>query len=199
MQKIGLLGGTFDPVHNGHLIISEYLRVELDLEQIWFIPIKKHPLKDNKDISSPDVRLQMLNLAIAGNPNFRSYDYEIRKQGISFTIETLRELKRSYQSHRPEFYFFIGMDNVNDLPKWKEPEEILQICQVVAFGRPGFQPSDRVKKYLPKIKFVQVPLLEISSSFIRNRVQSGQSIRYLVPDSVGDYIIEKKLYQAASK
>ena len=199
MQKIGLLGGTFDPVHNGHLIISEYLRVELDLEQVWFIPTKKHPLKDNKDISSPDVRHQMLNLAISGNPYFKSYDYEIRKEGTSFTIETLRELKKSYQSHQPEFYFFIGMDNVNDLPKWKDPEEILQICQVVAFGRPGFQPSDRVKQYLPKIKFIQVPLLEISSSIIRNRVQFGQSIRYLVPDSVREYIKEKKLYQAPSK
>jgi nicotinate-nucleotide adenylyltransferase len=199
MQKIGLLGGTFDPVHNGHLIISEYLRVELNLEQVWFIPTNKHPLKNNKDISSSEARLQMLNLAIAGNPYFKSYDYEVRKEGISFTIETLRELKKQYQSHRPEFYFFIGMDNVNDLPKWKDPEEILQICQVVAFGRPGFQPSERVRQYLPKIKFIQAPLLEISSSIIRNRVQAEQSIRYMVPDSVREYITEKKLYQAASK
>jgi nicotinate-nucleotide adenylyltransferase len=188
MKRIGLLGGTFDPVHNGHLIISEYLRDELDLEEVWFIPTNRHPLKENKDISPPDVRLEMLNLAIAGNSVFKSRDIELRKEGISYTIETLRELRQLYLSHHPEFNFFIGMDNVNELPKWKDPEEILQISQVVAFGRPGFQPSDAVKQYLPKIKFMHVPLLEISSSIIRRRVQSGLSIRYLVPDSVREYI-----------
>jgi nicotinate-nucleotide adenylyltransferase len=98
-----------------------------------------------------------------------------------------------------EFYFLIGMDNVNDLPKWKKPEEILQISKVVAFGRPGFQPSESVKSFLPEIQFIHVPLLEISSSMIRSRIRTERSIRYLVPDSVREYIREENLYKSPSK
>ena len=197
MKKIGLLGGTFDPVHNGHLIISEYLREELSLDEIWFIPARIHALKKNQNISPAQIRLEMLQLAIADNPCFKINDIELQKDSVSYTVDTLRALEEKYRNLEPDFYFLIGMDNVNDLPRWKNPEEILSRCQMVAFGRPGFKPDESAERYLSSIQFIHVPLLEISSTLIRNRVKNGFSIRYLVPDPVLRYIQENKLYRNA--
>jgi nicotinate-nucleotide adenylyltransferase len=199
MKKIGLLGGTFDPIHNGHLIIAEYLRVELQLDEIWFIPTQIHALKENEGISSPDIRNEMLKLAISNHENFKCLDIELTRPGVSYTIDTLELLLEKYHALNPQFYFFIGMDNVNDLPRWKNPEQILAKSQVVAFGRPGFKPSNEVKNLLSAIQFIHVPLLEISSTVIRERVSEGKSIRYLVPDSVLHYIKENQLYKSAGK
>ncbi|UCF63997.1 MAG: nicotinate-nucleotide adenylyltransferase [bacterium] len=199
MRKIGLFGGTFDPIHNGHLIISEYLREELVLDEIWFIPARVHALKNNEMISPPEVRKAMLELAISENRYFKCSDVELVKEGISYTIETLDSLHQMYSSLNPKFYFFIGMDNVDELPLWKKPAEILTKCQVIAFGRPGFKPSEKVKPFLPHLQFLHIPLLEISSTFIRLRVGQGKSIRYLVPDSVMHYIKENQLYTRPGK
>lgn len=199
MKKIGLLGGTFDPVHNGHLIISEFLRDELNLDEIWFIPAKIHPLKDNVDISKASARLKMLQLAIADNPCFKVCDIELSREGISYTVDTLHQLIRTYRHISPQFYYFIGMDNVNELPRWKEPQEILKMCQVVAFGRPGFKPAESVSEFIPDIHFINVPLLEISSTIIRQRVKEDHSIKYLVPDGVASYIKEQGLYSRSGK
>ena len=119
----------------------------------------------------------------------------MKREGISYTIDTLNYLINKYRYISPKFYFFIGMDNVNDLYRWKEPIQILQKCQVVAFGRPGFKPNEKTKEFLPLIKFVHTPLLEISSTFIRQRILGGHSIRYLIPEPVGEYIREKSLYK----
>lgn len=194
-QKIGLFGGTFDPVHNGHLIIAEYLRDELHLDEIWFIPTGKHPLKDNRQITSVEHRLNMLRLAIADNEKFKISEIEIHRPGISYTIDTLNELTDKYRDSQPRFYYFIGMDNVNELPKWKDPHRILEKCQVVAFGRPGFQPQPEARQFVPRIQFVHVPLLEISSTFVRQRIKEGRSVRYIVPKEVERYIYEKALYR----
>jgi nicotinate-nucleotide adenylyltransferase len=199
MKKIGLLGGTFDPIHNGHLIIAEYLYDELQLDEIWFIPTKIHALKENEYISSPEIRMAMLELAISSNQKFKCLDVELYRPGVSYTIDTLEFLLESYKGLVPKFYFFIGMDNVNDLPRWKNPEMILTKSQLVAFGRPGFKPTDDVKDLLPHIQFIHVPLLEISSTLIRTRVAEGKSIRYLVPDSVSEYIKETQLYKSPGK
>jgi len=193
-KKIGLLGGTFDPIHNGHLIIAEYLRDELKLAEIWFVPAKIHPLKDNRGITKPEYRLEMLRLAISDNKNFKIDDIEIERQNVSYTVDTLKELSERYHSQNPEFYFFIGMDNVNEFYQWKQPEEILERSQVVAFGRPGFTPDESARKYLPSIKFVHVPLLEISSTYIRKRIREKCSVRYLIPEAVEKFIKEKNLY-----
>ncbi|MEJ2635797.1 MAG: nicotinate-nucleotide adenylyltransferase [Calditrichia bacterium] len=195
MKKIGLFGGTFDPIHNGHLIIAEYLRVELDLEEIWFIPARIHPLKNNTDITSAEDRLNMLKLAIDGDQHFRIDDLELRREGISYTIDTIDALHENYRHLSPEFYFFIGMDNVNELHQWKEPKQILTKSKVVAFGRPGFTPHEKAKEFLPYIRFVHVPLLEISSTFVRKRIREGLSVRYIIADSVFKYIQEKQLYR----
>lgn len=195
MIKIGLLGGTFDPVHNGHLIISEFLREELKLEQIWFVPTKIHPLKDNLEISDPDIRLKMLELAIENHDHFKVKKNELEREGISYTIDTINLLHEEYEKLSPDFYYFIGMDNVNDLHRWKNPDEIIKRCKIIAFGRPGFKPNKEAKKYLSCIQLIHVPLLEISSTFIRDRIKSGLSVRYLVPDSVRLYINEKQIYK----
>lgn len=199
MKKIGLLGGTFDPVHNGHLIICEYLRDELNLDEIWFIPARIHPLKDNTGISDPEHRLNMLRQAVSDNEYFKVSEIEISREGVSYTVDTLKELHRVYRDISPQFYYFIGMDNVNDLSRWKEPWQILKSCQVVAFGRPGFEPESSVAAFLPSIKFVHTPLLEISSTLIRNRVRDGHSVKYLVPETVRKYIAEQGLYLSAGK
>ncbi len=199
MKKIGLLGGTFDPIHNGHLIISEFLRDDLKLDEIWFIPVGIHPLKDNVGISKAGERLKMLELAVADNPYFKTCKIELSREGVSYTVDTLHLLEQTYRNISPWFYYFIGMDNVNELPRWKEPLEILKICQLVAFGRPGFKPADSVKEFIPHIRFVNVPLLEISSTIIRRRVREGRSIKYLVPDDVSAYIEEQDLYRQTGK
>jgi nicotinate-nucleotide adenylyltransferase len=193
-RKIGILGGTFDPIHNGHLIIAEYLRDQLLLDEIWFIPARHHPLKDNESISPPEVRLQMLQLAISDNPSFKCSDVEINREGISYTIETIDFLMAEFKYLYPELYFLIGMDIVNELYRWKEPMQILQKSKVIAFGRPGFQPTKEAESYLPYIQFIHTPLLEISSSLIRQCCREGRSIRYLVPEIVRKFIIDMGLY-----
>ncbi len=195
MKKIGLLGGTFDPIHNGHLIISEYLRDELSLDEIWFIPAKIHPLKNNLNITPQSDRLKMLTLAIENNSHFSVSDVEIKREGVSYTSDTLDELLEKHRHIKPIFYFMIGMDNVNELKKWKNPHEILKKCKLVAFGRPGFTPDESATEFLPQIQFVHVPLLEISSTFVRDRIQNGHSVRYLIPESVDRYIQKKQLYK----
>lgn len=195
MKKIGLFGGTFDPIHNGHLIIAEYLRDELNLHEIWFIPSKVHPLKNNRDITSADLRLRMIELAIQKNEYFKICDIEIKRVGISYTIQTIDELLKRYHNLHPKFFFFIGMDNVNELHQWKDPLQILKKSQVVAFGRPGFIPQESCKPYLPYIQFVYVPLLEISSTEIRNRLKEGRTVRYLLPDAVWQLIKRENLYR----
>jgi len=195
VKKIGLFGGTFDPVHNGHLIIAEFLRDELGLDEIWFIPAKIHPLKNNQEIIPASHRLKMLELAVAGNHRFRVNDVELKREGVSYTIDTLNELMQRYRDISPRFYLFIGMDNVNDLYRWREPHQVLKKSQVVAFGRPGFKPDVKAKEFLPKIKFIHVPLLEISSTFIRERIRNGRSVRYLIPDEVNEYIVRNNLYR----
>ncbi len=199
MKKIGLLGGTFDPVHNGHLIISEYLYEELDLDEIWFIPAHIHPLKDNNGISDAGHRLSMLQLAVADNDHFKISELEISREGVSYTVDTLDQLHKTYRDIDPRFFYFIGMDNVNDLPRWKKPWQILENCQVVAFGRPGFKPDPAVEEYLPHIRFIHVPLLEISSTLIRKRVTEENSVRYLVPEAVRKYISDHGLYRSPGK
>ena len=199
MKKIGLLGGTFDPIHNGHLIIAEYLRDHLSLDEIWFIPARYHALKPNADITSPEVRYHMVLMAIEDNPFFKGIDIELKREGISYTVDTLTDLIRIYQDLHPEFYLLMGMDNVNELHRWKEPQKIFSFCKVIAFGRPDYQMAEVAKKFLPFIRLVEVPLLDISSTLIRQQCREGRSIRYLVPEKVRQFIVNTGLYRSQGK
>lgn len=193
-MKIGILGGTFDPPHMGHLIVAEHVRDRLGLEKILFIPAVIPPHKQKRaDITSPEVRLEMLRLALAGNPEFEASDIEVRRGGVSYTVDTLKELRLRHPSDA--LFLMIGMDNVAEFHLWKDPEMIMRIAHVVVMTRPGFQPENAAQGVMKSMSVCDVPEIEISSREIRNRVRGGQSIRYLVPTTVLDFIAENRLYR----
>lgn len=204
---IALYGGSFDPVHLGHLRLSEDIREDFGFEKIIFIPAYISPLKKGSKASAED-RLNMLKLAISDNRYFDISDYEIRKQGKSYTIDTVNHFKKQLD-HIP--FFIIGTDAFLSLHKWKSPEELLSRTSFIVVGRGGTKEED-IKRYLnqyfpkaklkkkidrknPGIYFYSPRQLDISSTEIRDRIKKGKSIKYLVPKEVEHYIYEKKLYQ----
>ncbi len=192
-MKTGILGGTFDPPHMGHLIIAEHVCEALGLDRIMFVPASVPPHKQQRhDIAPAEHRLNMLLLAVEGNARFEVSDMEVRRGGISFTVDTLRDMKLRYPTHR--HFLLVGMDNLNEFGTWKEPEMILRMAQVVVMTRPGSVPGAGGSQYIEKMTICEVPEIGIASREIRQRVAEGKSIRYLVPDAVLKYIAEQKLY-----
>jgi nicotinate-nucleotide adenylyltransferase len=195
-MKLGILGGTFNPPHVGHLIVAEYARQKLALAKILFIPAGISPHKRGERIPDSHHRMEMLRLAIAGNPSFEPSDIEIKRGGVSYTVDTLAELR----AERPNeaLVLLIGLDNLADFHTWREPEKILQSAQVVVMTRPGVN-VDALHRYGSKVAVCEVPEIGISSSDIRDRVARGESIRYLVPDGVREYIVSQGLYHTLEK
>ncbi|MFA4993032.1 MAG: nicotinate-nucleotide adenylyltransferase [Candidatus Omnitrophota bacterium] len=187
-MKIGILGGTFNPVHIGHLILAEEAREKLGLDKIIFIPAALPPHKDNFNIAPADKRLKMLSLAIKGNKNFTVSDVEIKRKGRSYTIDTLKELKNKY-SH-DELYFIIGSDLLKYLNEWKDLSEIIKMVKFVAATRPGY-PLEQIPHY---IKTMAIRAVDVSGFEVRECVKENKSFRYLVPEAVFDYINKNKLY-----
>ena len=201
-SKTGVLGGTFDPIHLGHLIIAEDVRQRLGLKEVLFIPAG-HPwlkLKVEKPVSEAEHRLAMVKLAIASDPYFRVSTIEIERPGLSYSIDTVLELKAKLGAGA-EIYFIVGPDAMAEFPQWKEPARLLENCQVVGIGRPRHVEADlhildlSIPGASRRIVMMDVPQIDISSTDIRNRVAQGLSIRYLVPEAVERYIIEHKLYR----
>ena len=200
-EKIGVLGGTFDPIHLGHLIVAEDLMEKLELKEVLFIPAGRPwlKLKEDKPISAAKHRLAMVKLAVASNPFFKVSTIEIDRPGFSYSIDTVLELK-SKLGDKAEIYFIVGPDALQGLPRWKEPARLLEECQVVGIGRPGYAGANlrKLDRSIPgasrRITLVDVPQIDISSTGIRQRVSRGLSIRYLVPGSVEKYIHEHRLY-----
>ena len=200
-RKIGVLGGTFDPIHLGHLIMAEDIREKLGLGEVLFIPAGRPwlKLKEEKPISAADHRLAMVRLAVASNPHFKVSTMEIDRPGLSYSIDTILELKAK-PGAGAEIYFIVGPDALAEFPKWKEPAQLMEICQVVGIGRPKHTQVDlrKLERSVPgasqRIVLVDVPQIEISSTDIRRRVAQGLSIRYLVPEAVEKYIAEHRLY-----
>ncbi len=193
-MKIGIYGGTFDPPHIGHLIVAERVREWLGLEKVIFVPAVIPPHKQQRsDITPAEWRLEMVRRAIAGNPSFDSSDIEIRRGGISFSVDTLKELRMQYPSDT--LHLLIGMDNVRDFKTWKDPDMIKRIARVVVMTRPGIIPDPEIRVELATMIVCEVPEIGISSKEIRNLVEKGCSIRYLVPSSVLEYINEHRLYR----
>jgi nicotinate-nucleotide adenylyltransferase len=191
-KKIGILGGTFDPPHIAHLIIAQEALEKLKLDQIWFVPGFIPPHKWNNPVTKARQRWQMLKLALSGNRKFVASDIELRRKGISYTVDTLRRL--SLQKPKRKLYLILGADNLKFLSGWKEPEEIFRLAQVVFVPRPGLELS-RANSWVKKGVLLEAPLLEISSSQIRERVKKGKSVAYRVPEKVRKYIGKYKLYQ----
>jgi nicotinate-nucleotide adenylyltransferase len=196
-MKVGVLGGTFDPIHYGHLRLAESLGEQLGLDTVLFVPNQVSPLKTTCPPTSGTKRAQMVALAIEDNARFSLWTGELEKPGPSYTIETLRSLKERYSSDT--LYFLAGMDAVADLEKWREPEQILKIATMVAGVRPGMS-EKQARERLPdaweaQIRFLPTPALDISSTEIRELAQENRSLRYLTPPSVVDFIQQQQLYK----
>lgn len=192
-SRCGLFGGTFDPVHTGHLLLAERALEELDLDLILFVPAHVSPHKvDGRETTAGEERREMLERAIAGNDRFRLSGIELQRKGLSYTRDTLESLWQ--ESPGTTFTLLMGSDNARDFRSWRDPARILELASVAVWERPGeyFWPEiypDHIARKIP------APLIEISSTEIRNRRASGQSIRYMTPDVVVDYISEKGLYR----
>ncbi len=188
-MKIGILGGTFNPIHIGHLILAEEAREKLGLDGVIFVPTFLPPHKDNSDIASAQARFAMTKLAISGNRYFSVSDMEIKRDGRSYTIDTLKEFKKKHP--QDELYFIIGSDLLQYLDDWKDVGEIIRMVNFIVATRPGF-PLEKIPSH---IKTVAIRAVDVSAFQIRNRVRQNKSFRYLVPEAVYKYIIRKKLYK----
>ena len=198
-MKIGVLGGTFDPVHEGHLIVAEEVRVQLNLAEVLFVPAGQPWLKTNCLISPAEHRLQMLRLAIAGKAHFKLSTIEIERSGSSYTVETIAVL-RGQLGDEDELFFILGCDSLAALPEWREPSRLIKMCHLVVAPRPGYPPPDlkAMEVLIPGISqwlvTMDKPEIDISASAIRDRVTQELSIHHLVPESVEEYIRQHKLY-----
>lgn len=191
-MKIGILGGTFNPIHIGHLILAEEAREKLNLDRIIFVPAYLPPHKDNSDIAWANDRLSMVKLAIKGNRNFLVSDIEIKRNGRSYTIDTLKEFKVKYP--KDDLYFIIGSDLLKYLDEWKDLNEIIQMVKFIVATRPGY-PLEKIPSH---ITTVAIRAVDVSGFEIRKAIRQNLSFRYLVPEAVLRYIVKKKLYKMAN-
>jgi nicotinate-nucleotide adenylyltransferase len=201
-MRVGVFGGTFDPVHTGHLILAEQCREQARLDQVWFVPAPRPPHKDEPDLTRFEQRVEMLALALAGNPAFRIDELEKERSGPSYTVETLAELHRRHPAH--EFYLLVGSDTLHDLPHWYEPVRLLELTGLLVMARPNnpvLTVEDlRTRLRLPdnvplRLEVVQTPQIDISSRDLRRRAAAGRSLRYFLPRAVECYIHDKHLYR----
>lgn len=203
-MRVGVLGGTFDPVHWGHLLIAEEARVRMGLGRVLFVPAGMPWLKTGRVISPAHHRLAMLRLAIASHSAFALSTVEMDREGPSYTVDTLERLGLEGDPHA-ELFFILGADSFRDLPRWESPRRIVELCYLVCVPRPGlekFGPA-LLEGSIPGITartfMLEGPLVDISASDIRRRVAAGISIRYRVPQEVEDYILEHQLYKGGGE
>jgi nicotinate-nucleotide adenylyltransferase len=201
MKRLGILGGTFDPVHCGHLVIAEEARVRLNLTEVRFVPAGQPPHKSGRPVSPATDRLAMLRLAIAGNTAFTLTTMEIERTGPSYTVDTLSQLARD-EGPDCALHFIVGGDALPDLLSWREPARILALCTLVVVRRPDVKPVDlrqlqaRLPALAEKLIVLDGPQFGVSGTEIRQRVAEGLPVRYQVPEAVWAYIREHRLYQS---
>ena len=195
-MKIGILGGTFNPIHMGHLMIAEHIRQEKNFDKIIFIPTGDPP---HKDVEVPGIkRAEMVRLAISDNKHFEMSPIEVNREGITYTVDTLRELKNIYD----EMYYIIGSDTIFQLRTWKNFKEVAKMAKFIYMLRPGTEDvsvlSDEIEflkeNYNAQIEEIEGPMLYLSSTYLRERIKAGKSIKYLVPVSVIKFINDEGLY-----
>ncbi len=200
-RRIGILGGTFNPVHYGHLIMAETIRERFELDKVLFIPSGQPPHKTNDVLADAESRYEMVQRAVGSNRFFEASRIEIDREGYTYTIDTLNILKKEYGSET-KIFFLIGSDVIPELKTWKEYSNVFKKCEFIACVRPGYD-EETFKAALKqgqiseelKISMTKTPCIEISSSTIRERVRKGQTIKYLVPEKVEYYIYSKGLYR----
>lgn len=195
--RIGILGGTFDPVHCAHMLIARTALEQYGLNEVWLMTGGNPPHKRGSDVTSARTRHEMVILAAEGERGLVPFDYEVNKTTYSYTAETLTELTEKYPD--TEFYFIIGEDSLRDFGKWHRPEVIARCCVLLVYPRAKGSElwklvSETAKRFDADIRALNAPLLEISSTMIRQRAAQGRSVRYLVPDKVEKYIRENNLY-----
>lgn len=197
-KRVGIFGGTFDPIHMGHLIVAETIMDEFHLDKVVFIPAAVPPHKLDKQISPAKHRYMMTMLATCSNPRFQVSDMEMHRQGPSYSRDTLAQLIEEH-GRDTEFYFIVGADSVENLHTWNRIDELLTMCHFIGASRPGCMPdmekiAQRFGPLAEKIHCLETPELEISSTEIRHRVGQKRTIRYIVPETVEQYIYKEKLY-----
>jgi nicotinate-nucleotide adenylyltransferase len=190
-MKIGIYGGSFDPVHNGHLITAQTVKEIRNLDKIIFIPSYISPHKQNVATSEPKHRVNMLHLAIDKIPHFECSEIELNRASVSYTVDTLRELRKKYD----HIEVIIGYDNIFKFHTWREPDEILRLAKLVVLRRKLNIPRGKQNKFYRAAIFLKSPFIQISGSVIRRRIEENLPINFLVPDNVKDYILKHKLYK----
>jgi nicotinate-nucleotide adenylyltransferase len=194
-MKIGIMGGTFNPIHYGHLVTAEEALSQFKLDRVIFIPTGQPPHKTTCKLASPEDRYMMAVMATASNSHFFVSRIETDRKGKSYTIDTLKELKFTY-GESATFYFITGADAILEILTWKNPEEIITMCKFIAATRPGYNLSriEELKKAKDSISIMEIPALAISSTDIRERIKSSRPIKYLLPESVCNYLLKNDLY-----
>ncbi|MEY8352110.1 nicotinate-nucleotide adenylyltransferase [Lachnospiraceae bacterium 54-53] len=203
MGKIGIMGGTFDPIHNGHLMLGRQAYNEYGLDEVWYMPSGHPPHKKNRSVSKPAMRLEMTRLAVKDHENFFCSDFEVRRNGNTYTAQTLRLLRDSYPRHT--FYFIIGADSLYEIESWYEPDEVMAQAVILTAHR-EYEEADRTMdcqiaylsaKYDADIRILHCKEMDISSAGLRQMTARGQSIEAFVPREVMTYISAHSLYQEA--
>ncbi|MFP3879514.1 MAG: nicotinate-nucleotide adenylyltransferase [Dehalococcoidia bacterium] len=199
-MNIGVLGGTFDPIHVGHLIVAEEARIKLGFQEVLFVPAGQPLLKPDCKITPATHRVEMVRRAIGDNPHFKLCTLEVERPGPSYTVDTITVLRKQL-GDEASFFFLLGRDTLAELPSWKEPQELVRLCKLVVAPRLGFKDLKHLETAIPSLldSVIQLdmPVIGISSSEIRRRLAEGLSIRYLVPAEVEKYVAEHKIYPAS--
>ncbi|MBI3088515.1 MAG: nicotinate (nicotinamide) nucleotide adenylyltransferase [Candidatus Omnitrophica bacterium] len=190
MRRLGILGGTFNPIHLGHLLLAECAREQYALDQVWFMPTAVPPHKSARRLLDARHRLAMVRLAVRGHPAFRASDLELQLGGVSYTIRTIHALRRRVPGAR--LFYLVGADLL--AVEWHRMDALRRLCTFAAAGRPG-----HAMRRVAGMRRIAMPQVDVSSSMIRGRIRRGQSIRYLVPDAVARYIARHRLYQGAGR
>ena len=198
-ERIGLLGGTFDPIHLGHLIVAEEARTRLSLDRLLFVPSRQPWRKAGREIAHEADRLAMVRLAVEGNPGFEVSLVDLEREGPSYSVDTVCDV-RATLSPEAELYFILGYDALMDLPHWHAPAELARITRLVTVIRPGYELDwSPLEQAIPEareaVTLLETPEIGISSTEVRQRVAAGRSIRYWVPDLVAEYIQQQWLYR----
>ena len=200
-MNIGVLGGTFDPIHIGHLVVAEEARIKLGLSEVLFVPAGQPWLKQDRDITPAVHRVEMVHRAIADNPYFKLSTLEVDHPGPSYSVDTLT-LLQDQLSGEASLFFILGRDTLAELPLWKEPRKVVQLCRLVVPPRLGSRDLRHLEKAIPglleRVIQLDMPVIGISSSEIRQRLAQGLPIRYLVPRGVENYITEQRIYPVST-
>jgi len=205
MGNIGIMGGTFDPIHNGHLMLGEQAYEEYQLDEVWFMPSGHPPHKKNQKITDPDIRLTMTQLAIKGKTGLVCSDFEVRRNGSTYTAQTLRLLREAYPQH--QYFFIIGADSLYEIENWYEPDQVLSQAVILAARREYEDAHLSMEqqiaylgtRYKADIRILHCKEMDISSAMLRERIAGGLSVSEYVPPKVLAYIKDQGLYQEKDK